>query len=754
MTLSRITVGLATAAALAAAALPAQAVTSQDPGAAAQEKAPASAPALRDNMPGPFSEKQDAMRLEAQRLVRAGKATPNSKGVVQVDSKSFAETTTSRSDKIFTILAEFGGSGPQHNQIPEPDRTKDNSTLWQKDFSASYYNSLFNGPKDSLKDYYEKQSNGVYSVSTQVENWVQVPGNQAAYGANDVEHTGGAWKFIQDSGNAWYDAQIKAGKTPAQIDAYLAQFDVWDRYDYDGDGNYNEPDGYIDHFQAVHSGEGEEAGASEDAIWSHRWYAFGDQAGQTGPAANLAGGTRIGSSKYWIGDYTTEPENGGLGVFAHEYGHDLGLKDYYDTTNAQENGTGYWTIMSAGSWLGRSEVPGTGDEPGGFGPDEKLYLGWLRGSNVPVGATQSRTLNPSQFHVSGQDQAVRVDLPNKVTRETFSKPAQGRKAWWTGSADRLNGSYTATVPARRHITVTSSLWWDIEDGYDFLYPEYSLDGGKTWKTATNTLTGKAEPITGTSSDAWVSVKYEYETGGRPSLFRYRYETDGAVSRPGALIDTIRISSERGVILVDNAETRKTKKGVTVDANWGMNKGYVDRSTERFYLVENRQFQGYDAVLKTGPYNFGTPLSRPNWVQFYSYTPGVLIWMIDRAYTDNNTSEHPGAGMALPVDARVAPIVSPEGVMPKGGRRQGYDATFGLGSYSKLCLPRETATGVVTPCAPEAPQSSLFNDKNPNAYYDSVNLPYHSVQVSGRGVQVQVTGQNADGSVTVKVVNPR
>ena len=44
-------------------------------------------------------------------------------------------------------------------------------------------------------------------------------------------------------------AQIAAGKTPAEIDAYLSQFDVWDRYDYDGDGNFNEPDGYIDHFQ-------------------------------------------------------------------------------------------------------------------------------------------------------------------------------------------------------------------------------------------------------------------------------------------------------------------------------------------------------------------------------------------------------------------------------------------------------------------------------------------------------------------------
>ncbi len=33
------------------------------------------------------------------------------------------------------------------------------------------------------------------------------------------------WLFLQDTVNGWYDAQIAAGKTPAQINAYLSQFD-------------------------------------------------------------------------------------------------------------------------------------------------------------------------------------------------------------------------------------------------------------------------------------------------------------------------------------------------------------------------------------------------------------------------------------------------------------------------------------------------------------------------------------------------
>mgnify|MGYP002651897403 CR=1 FL=1 len=67
--------------------------------------------------------------------------------------------------------------------------------------------------------------------------------------------------------------------------------------DHDGDGDFNEPDGYIDHFQAIHAGEGEEAGGGEqgeDAIWSHRWYAFSNNMGKDGPAQNKLGGVPLG----------------------------------------------------------------------------------------------------------------------------------------------------------------------------------------------------------------------------------------------------------------------------------------------------------------------------------------------------------------------------------------------------------------------------------------------------------------------------
>ena len=89
---------------------------------------------------------------------------------------------------------------------------------------------------------------------------------------------------------------------------------------------------------------------------------------------------QIGGSNYWIGDYTVEPENGGVGVFAHEFGHDLGLPDLYDTsgnTGGAENSTGFWTLYSSGSY-GSTGKPadGIGSKPIPMSAYEKIFLGW------------------------------------------------------------------------------------------------------------------------------------------------------------------------------------------------------------------------------------------------------------------------------------------------------------------------------------------------------------------------------------------
>jgi immune inhibitor A len=718
-----------------------------------------------DNRPGPKSAEQAQKRAKAKALLANGKATLKQRAgggatvALSPDPADVVEFPVNREAKIFTILSEFGdgvtgklGStpGPLHNQIPEPDRKVDNSTYWTSNFDTAHYDRMFNGAGPSFKDFYAKQSGGRFKADITVTDWVKVPGNASTYGDNAVEDLGGSWAFVADTADAWYAAQRNSGKTDADIKAYLATLDVWDRYDFDGDGNFNEPDGYIDHFQAVHAGGGEEAGAGDDAIWSHRWYVNPTDAGTTGPAGNLLGGTEIGDTGVWIGDYTVEPENGGLGVFAHEFGHDLGLPDYYDTAGG-ENGTAFWTLMSSGSWLNEGEAAGDaiGTTPGGFGPEEKLYLEWLDYETVAPGESGSFELSPSEPTVKSQSQAVRVVLPDSKRTDPYTTPKTGTHAWWSGRGDSLSNTLTRSlqVPAGSSITVTSDIWYDIEQDYDFLYAEYSNDG-VTW-------TQIGSPITGAGTK-WAGKRWSFKAGGTLQ-FRFRYATDGGLNEAGAFLDNITFKVGNTQVLTDGAE--QGDNGWTVDG-WKISTGTEVTQAPRYYLLENRQYYGYDHTLEVGPYQFSEAYSRPDWVERFPFQTGMLVWLVDQGYTDNNVSTHPGAGYALPVDARPNTFTYSDGTSPSN-RRDPFDAVFGTHQLDKVCLHKEvpvkvkgkTTIQTYEACNSDADRvaKATFDDTNANAYYSADN-PQNSVKVAGVGVTATVT--EGDGtSISVAVTNP-
>ena len=98
--------------------------------------------------------------------------------------------------------------------------------------------------------------------------------------------------------------------------------------------------------------------------------------------------------------------------------------------------------------------------------------------------------------------------------------------------------------------------------------------------------------------------------------------------------------------------------------------------EHYYLAENRQYAGYDSTLKKGPYNFGWLVTKPDKVEHFPYQNGLLVWYANSLYSDNNTSQHPGGGEALPVDAHATALTWSDGTVARN-RIQSYDATFGL-----------------------------------------------------------------------------
>ncbi len=724
-----------------------------------------------DNPSHPLGDRQAAARLRGLQAKLNGKAKGKTH---QVARGQFVELSREGEDSIWTLVAQFGDSihpvlggtpGPRRNQIVQPNRQFDNATIWTSDFNQSYYqNLLFSDAPGtiSFRNFYKELSSNRYTVNGQVEDWVQLTRNEAYYGS---DYCGGivcaqTWVFVRDAANAWYNGRIAAGWTVDQINAYLSKYDKWDRYDYDGDGNFNEPDGYIDHFQVIHAGEGEETGGGPqgtDAIWSHRWYAFYTNIGSTGPAYNRYGGVQIGNSNYWIGDYTVEPENGGVGVFSHEFGHDLGLPDLYDTsgnTGGAENSTGFWTLYSSGSY-GSSGVPadGIGSKPIHMSAYEKIFLGWSNYETVSAGQQRSLKIGPADTN-SKQAQQLVVMLPDKTVVHDLGAPFAGSQFYYSGSGNLLDNTMTRSValPAGS-VTLTAKVRYDTELDFDYAYLTVNGAGVATNLSSATNPNGNnlGNGITGSSNGAWVTLSANLSSfAGQTVTLGFRYKTDPAVAGTGFSVDDIAITT----LATDGAET---------DAGWTYN-GFLRTTGQQpisyfnAYFGEFRQYRGYDDSLRTGPYNFGF-LDNPslqNWVEHFPYQDGLLMWYYDTSFPDNNVGDHclsgRCGGLFLPVDAHPDLLIRPDGKMWRP-RVQSYDSTFGLSPTDVVCLHQNS----VQQCYGNLAPNPMFDDTQsywaaPNPAIN--NAGWSSVPLPGFGVTVRVTSVSAHGEFMQVQVAPK
>lgn len=214
------------------------------------------------------------------------------------------------------------------------------------DQSFSYgrftFRQLFNqvnysahGMTGSVHDYYYDASKGLFSLSVDVVGPFIGANPTAYYGATD------------------YGSQAFAREAVDSAANYV------DFSDYDNDG-----DGFIDGLHIIFAGYGEEAGASSDCIWSHKWNIF------DAPTYNNTVVDVYSCSPELGGSYGTNLTN--IGVICHELGHVFGAPDYYDTDYAGSGGEfpglGRWDIMSGGSWNRNGQTPAN------HNPYTKLYI--------------------------------------------------------------------------------------------------------------------------------------------------------------------------------------------------------------------------------------------------------------------------------------------------------------------------------------------------------------------------------------------
>ncbi|WP_425383199.1 immune inhibitor A domain-containing protein [Rossellomorea oryzaecorticis] len=671
--------------------------------------------------------------LTAGKGNKLGQAKKNSPGSV----KEEAWDGEKRTDKVLVLLVDYPDK--PHNSM-----TADETDMYYEDedaYSRAHYQDMlfgdggWTGPDGktyvSMKQYYEQQSGGSYSVEGDVAGWYTASKPAAAYGGNYP---------TEDGSDADARGLVKEALALAAADpnVNIADYDKWDRYDLDGDGNYLEPDGLVDHLMVIHSGVGEEAGGGSlgsDAIWSHRW--------------NLGGVFKLPGTNatvpYWGGamaayDYTIEPEDGAVGVMAHEFGHDLGLPDEYDT---QYTGAGepvsYWSIMSSGSWAG--DIPGT--MPTGFSPYMKEMLqasavvdnegtqgNWLTGSEINVDEVTSKGVEAllDQANTKGtNNDVVKVTLPQKET--VINEPASGEYEYFSGSADDLHNALSTTVDLTNATSAEFNFkaWYDIEVDWDYAYVTVNGDPVASDITTDTNPHGSnlGNGITG-SSNGWIDASFDLsEYAGQEVEVAIEYVTDAAVSNPGFYADDLSLVVDGEQVLFDDAEGDPK---FTLD---GFTKNDGIKRSDHYYLLEWRSHNGVDEGLAN--IRRGASLMQ--------FNKGLVVWYVDKQFSENWTGIHPGEGFVGVVDADQSTNYWSDGAVGST-RYQVHDAAFSLNKSEKMFLDYSQLLGV-TMKDNQTAQTPLFDD---SLDYSNKGLVDAGRDVPDYGLKFRVTGESADGTV--------
>ncbi|MCL4562544.1 MAG: immune inhibitor A [Chloroflexi bacterium] len=714
---------------------------------------------------------------------------------VSVDSSTPQFKELQGTDKLLLMLVDFSNepytwtptgldertaAGPLHNEIPAPDNDFD---LWVPDFNTQHFEDMLFTPggwtipedaphyagehRGSMRDYYLEQSYGQYTVDGQAYGWFTVNKPEAYYGddrpdgASDSQLPGTTKDLITDAVNV-----INGTDAIDWLD-----YDLLDLYDLDADGNINEPDCIIDHPLFIHAGIDQSGGGGaqgSDAIWAHSssvnaWVTAQKNPGATCPA-NWPG--------TMIYNYTIMPEDGGVGVFAHEFGHDLGLPDEYDTIySGRGDSVGFWSLMSSGSWVGRPAQT----QPSDISIWGRYALGWVN-DNLAVTSLDALTKEATGFRLEqaerwggdGTTNAVRISLPPKYFY--VNTPHSGVYEWFGGKADQIDTTLMRTVDLTGKTTASLSFWtwYDIESNWDFGFVQVSTDSGTTWTSlpidgTTSVIDPSGMPeiaanlpgFTG-NSGGWVNKTFDLSAyAGQAIQLQFRYMTDWGTSMAGFYVDDIGVTADGAPVFFDDVET--------VDAAWaadGWTRDQGSGTKTHYYMLEWRNMNTMETPYSDATLvNFDeglnnvyslyylTPtdadvVSQPD---YFPYTPGLLLWYRDMTYTDNWTGVHPGGGFLLVVDSHDTPMLRPPyphyGALPWSSRVQTYDATFSFNRPATITL--HYWDGVRTYRSSNAVPN--FNDA---FSYWNQKVSNASVKTPSYGLLFRVLGQAADGSAAL------
>lgn len=464
------------------------------------------------------------------------------------------------------------------------------------------------------------------------DGWYQLPGTQEYYGG---DRYGSALPGAVAGNSTLQSIDDACGPTSKAVyDAAMIADPEIDYSDYDTD-----KDGVVDFFMMVFVGLGGNGDSQlngvppYDNIWPHsssleeawvdpetglRGYISDDQLRDLeGRLVYYTDAKRITTTPektefpvyVRVGPYNVNPEAAidHASVISHEYGHSLGLPDFYRNGDLQTYGS--WQLMAT-------------DYSQHMDVFAKQELGWIVPRVLPKGKTTVRNWRDSKLNTHRIDwvtpdgdpytlsgsgvnngEAYVAKLPAKrvIDAAVVERDVSAPHVWWSGSGNDFGCPpfkghnldvylpELATVPAGTPVTATFKSFWEIEWDFDYGFVMLTTDAGDTYESLPSengyTTPSAVNPngnscqsqwgngITGSSGSygagtdvidranadfaepQFIEDSYDISAAaGKSAVLRFSYSSDPGLAKLGWFIDDLVIKAGDQVIYDSDFET--------------------------------------------------------------------------------------------------------------------------------------------------------------------------------------------------------
>ena len=398
-----------------------------------------------------------------------------------------------------------------------------------EDPGATFQNQ-FNEKEYSCLHYFESQSRERFSPRFDILGPVQLPETRAFYGTNVYRY-----------GNT-LDTQLGT----MIYDACTGIADDVDFSNYDNDN-----DGYVDVIVVLYAGVGEAQAYRyvPESVWPCQWdmQEAKDWGCSTIGPFQLNGVTidKFAVFNELEGSNNSSTKIDGVGTFCHEFGHCLGLPDFYPTNGGYYYGMGNWDIMDNGCYLNN------GHRPAGYTSYERHFMGWMDlidaeedtyYSMAPLNTDEGTAVKVTND--ANHDEYYLLEYRVKTGWDAFL-PAEGimvlhvdydKQAWEDNTPNNISSHQRMTLIPADNVLSNSSNRYD-------LWPQGDLDSLTNYSTPAATVyTGEYmnKPITAMNVDQQSQTAGFWFMKAAPVHLKGDVNGDGEVniSDVNALIDAI------------------------------------------------------------------------------------------------------------------------------------------------------------------------------------------------------------------------